>query len=99
MSSSLSHMFLICSYAFDRLPGGCNGEQEASMRRTHIGSWKRGWIEIIALLFGCVLVASQAVAQDPRQNEPGKFDFYLLALSWSPSFCAEAGERNSSSKS
>jgi ribonuclease T2 len=60
---------------------------------------RRSWFEIVALLFGCVLIASQAVAQDARQNEPGKFDFYLLALSWSPSFCAEAGERNSSSKS
>jgi ribonuclease T2 len=46
---------------------------------------------IIALL-GWVL-AGAAFAQDPRQNEPGKFDFYLLALSWSPSFCAEAGDR------
>ena len=57
---------------------------------------RSSWVEIIALLFGCVLIVSQAaVAQDTRQNEPGKFDFYLLALSWSPSFCAEAGERPS----
>jgi ribonuclease T2 len=42
-----------------------------------------------------MLVAGQAVAQDPRQNEPGSFDFYLLALSWSPSFCERAGERPS----
>ena len=27
---------------------------------------RRSWVEIIALLFGCVLIASQAVAQDPR---------------------------------
>ena len=60
-------------------------------RSSRVGSW----VEIIAVLFGCVLIASQAVAQDARQNEPGKFDFYLLALSWSPSFCAEAGERPS----
>ena len=56
---------------------------------------RSAWVEIIALLFGWLLIASQAVAQDARQNEPGKFDFYLLALSWSPSFCAEAGERPS----
>jgi ribonuclease T2 len=31
-----------------------------------------------------------ASAQDARQNEPGKFDFYVLSLSWSPSFCAAA---------
>jgi len=60
---------------------------------------RSSWVEVIALLFGCVLIVSQAVAQDARQNEPGKFDFYLLALSWSPSFCVDAGERNSSSKS
>ena len=47
---------------------------------------------LIIALFGWVL-AGAALAQDPRQNEPGKFDFYLLALSWSPSFCAEAGDR------
>src|SRR6201988_4874718 len=34
-----------------------------------------------------------AAAEDARQNEPGKFDFYVLALSWSPSFCEQAGER------
>ena len=62
------------------------------MRRS---AWVGSWVEIIALLFGCVLIAGQGVAQDARQNEPGQFDFYLLALSWSPSFCAEAGERRS----
>jgi ribonuclease T2 len=34
-------------------------------------------------------------AQDARQNQPGQFDFYLLSLSWSPSFCAAAAERGS----
>jgi len=34
-----------------------------------------------------------ASAQDRRQNQPGQFDFYVLALSWSPSFCEAAGER------
>lgn len=28
------------------------------------------------------------------RNEPGNFDFYVLALSWSPSFCEAARERN-----
>jgi ribonuclease T2 len=32
--------------------------------------------------------------QDRRQNEPGRFDFYILALSWSPSFCEASRERN-----
>lgn len=36
---------------------------------------------------------SAALAQDERRGEPGKFDFYVLALSWSPSFCEAARER------
>jgi ribonuclease T2 len=35
-----------------------------------------------------------AFAQDRRQNEPGQFDFYVLALSWSPSFCEAASEQS-----
>jgi ribonuclease T2 len=38
-------------------------------------------------------IAGIAVAQDRRQNQPGQFDFYVLSLSWSPSFCEAAGER------
>lgn len=38
-------------------------------------------------------LASHGWAQDSRQNQPGQFDFYLLSLSWSPSFCAAAAER------
>jgi ribonuclease T2 len=39
-------------------------------------------------------VSAQGAGQDPRQNQPGQFDFYVLSLSWSPSFCAEAAERH-----
>src|SRR5262245_6256255 len=38
-------------------------------------------------------VAGDGRAQDRRQNQPGNFDFYVLSLSWSPSFCEAAGER------
>jgi ribonuclease T2 len=31
--------------------------------------------------------------QDQRQNVPGQFDFYVLALSWSPSYCEASQER------
>jgi len=40
-----------------------------------------------------LLMVAAACAQDRRQNQPGNFDFYVLALSWSPSFCEAAGER------
>src|SRR5258708_31793211 len=32
-------------------------------------------------------------AQDRRQNESGQFDYYVLSLSWSPTFCEASGER------
>jgi ribonuclease T2 len=39
-------------------------------------------------------VAAQGSAAAPRPNVPGDFDFYVLALSWSPGFCdtADAGK-------
>src|SRR5258707_8748660 len=40
-----------------------------------------------------LLAAGPAAAQDRRQNQPGKFDFYVLSLSWAPSFCDAAFER------
>jgi ribonuclease T2 len=39
-----------------------------------------------------------ASAQDRRQNTPGEFDFYVLSLSWSPSFCEQAAERGNSGR-
>ena len=44
---------------------------------------------VLALL----LAVSPVAAQDRRQNQPGQFDFYVLSLSWSPSYCDAAGER------
>jgi ribonuclease T2 len=43
-----------------------------------------------------VTFAAAVAAQDARQNTPGEFDFYVLSLSWSPSFCEASGERGSS---
>ena len=43
-------------------------------------------------LFAIVALAQDRRAQDPRQNAPGQFDFYVLALSWSPSFCEDSAE-------
>ena len=33
--------------------------------------------------------AAQGAARGTQTNAPGRFDFYVLALSWSPSFCAK----------
>ena len=44
-------------------------------------------------------IAETASAQDRRQNAPGEFDFYVLSLSWSPSFCEAASECGSGGRS
>ena len=44
-------------------------------------------------LVAVLIVAGTAAAQDRRQNQPGKFDFYVLALSWAPTFCDAAFAR------
>ena len=46
----------------------------------------------LALAVG-IAFAAPGAAQDRRQNEPGRFDYYVLSLSWSPSYCEAAAER------
>ncbi len=52
-----------------------------------------------AAVAASLLVTAGAAAQDHRQNAPGEFDFYVLALSWSPSFCEAASERGDTGRS
>lgn len=47
-------------------------------------------IVCFSLLAATVVLAA---GQGRREGEPGQFDFYVLSLSWSPSFCAAAAER------
>src|ERR1700689_3233959 len=53
---------------------------------------------VLLLLLTPFAAPSPVLAQDARDSahgdEPGQFDFYVLSLSWSPSFCAEAAERH-----
>jgi ribonuclease T2 len=64
------------------------------------------WISRFLISFGLLAVAvltgvaaGTASAQDRRQNAPGEFDFYVLSLSWSPSFCEGASERGNNGRS
>jgi ribonuclease T2 len=62
------------------------------------------WISRFLIRFGLLGlalagIAETASAQDRRQNAPGEFDFYVLSLSWSPSFCEAASERGSGGRS
>lgn len=54
-------------------------------------------VAIFSCLVACLFAVPSARAQNSSQehdNQPGQFDFYVLSLSWSPSFCAAAAERN-----
>jgi ribonuclease T2 len=49
---------------------------------------------VAAVAFSFTLfLAITAVAQERRQSEPGQFDYYILALSWSPSYCEARQDR------
>jgi ribonuclease T2 len=49
------------------------------------------WFGLLGLALSGI--AGTASAQDRRQNTPGEFDYYVLSLSWSPSFCEAAPAR------
>jgi ribonuclease T2 len=62
--------------------------------------FSRIWISQALIAFGLfAAVTGTASAQDRRQNAPGEFDFYVLSLSWSPSYCEEAAERGNNGRS
>jgi ribonuclease T2 len=50
-------------------------------------------VRVVTVVVALLIAAGTGSAQDRRQNQPGQFDYYVLALSWSPSFCESAGER------
>ena len=59
---------------------------------TRVGLCLLGWTALLG-------AAAPASAQDTRQNTPGQFDYYVLSLSWSPSFCEAAEERGNGGRS
>ncbi|HEY2245948.1 MAG TPA: ribonuclease T, partial [Bradyrhizobium sp.] len=56
-------------------------------------------IPLFLLSLAALAASFPAAAQDRRQNTPGEFDFYVLSLSWSPSFCEGAEERGGGGRS
>lgn len=70
---------------FGAVPGRVLGAVPGRVLGTVLG---RVLVIVLAMAF-----AGTADAQDRRQNRAGDFDFYVLALSWSPSFCEAQGER------
>src|SRR5450756_989484 len=94
-------LFLKCSRLLVDFTSSCRGGVAMFDR---LSAWiSRFLISRFPISFGLlafatllgVATAQTAAAQDRRQNAPGEFDFYVLSLSWSPSFCEEATERGS----
>src|SRR5215470_18030656 len=57
----------------------------------------RRWSCVAAIASGITVVSWMAAfGQERRQGEPGHFDYYVLALSWSPSYCESAQFRRRS---
>jgi ribonuclease T2 len=51
-------------------------------------------VVLIAIGLGSASAQEQQSQQQVQpRNQPGRFDFYVLSLSWSPSFCKESEER------
>jgi ribonuclease T2 len=51
-------------------------------------------VALIAVGLGSAAAQEQQNRQQVQpRNQPGRFDFYVLSLSWSPSFCKESEER------
>ncbi|MDO8878701.1 MAG: ribonuclease T2 [Pseudolabrys sp.] len=65
---------------------------------SHLDRAARTAAVTLSFLFVFAVVAfAQGAAggglDEGRKHEPGRFDFYVLALSWSPSYCAASVER------
>ena len=48
---------------------------------------------LLLIAVGLGAAPGQDRQQNRVQHRPGQFDFYVLALSWSPTFCADTAER------
>ena len=50
-------------------------------------------LSILAAFVGCLAAAPAFSAARGEAAKPGEFDYYVLALSWSPTFCEAEGDR------
>jgi ribonuclease T2 len=71
------------------------------MSRQSGGRFRMAGLAAIVALTTVLLPAlvSPVSAEDRRQNAPGDFDFYVLSLSWSPTYCEAASERGRQGRS
>ncbi len=50
-------------------------------------------MRFVCLAAGLILSIGASAQSRERIGQPGQFDQYILALSWSPAYCAESGSR------
>ncbi|MDP2409085.1 MAG: ribonuclease T2 [Pseudolabrys sp.] len=72
---------------------GRSSARISMVRRPLADAVRRASVAFCFTVLFAVVALAQDRGQDPRQSAPGQFDFYVLALSWSPSYCAAAAER------
>jgi ribonuclease T2 len=58
----------------------------------------RIWMRALATLILCAAFTGLARPPAHAAGTPGKFDYYVLALSWSPSFCANEDRARTSAQ-
>jgi ribonuclease T2 len=63
------------------------------MSRKPIRRTSRVAAVVLSLILLSFAAASAQQNAPGQRNLPGRFDFYVLALSWSPTYCAEVKER------
>src|SRR5208283_685020 len=76
-----------------RRPGGAAGKarQQAGLRWKYDGRLTMR----IGIMIAIVLAAAAVSATAQRRqapSTPGRFDYYLLSLSWSPQYCSDMGD-------
>ncbi len=65
------------------------GRRLSETRARRDGPWRR-WLHGAALLLAAVLAMVAPVGPAAAKGErPGLFDYYVLSLSWSPTYCAD----------
>jgi ribonuclease T2 len=80
------------------LPGPVGSERQRDEDLIDVVTLEKEQSNMLRTVAVAVLIHSLALApaaaQTRSQGEPGKFDYYVLSLSWSPSFCETSHGRS-----